>query len=273
MPEDARGRREFNGRILRSSVFANFRYQAQPHIPIPSHFKLNEPNVCDGLQFLSALPPSAFPLVFFDPQYRGVLDKQKYGNEGSRQKDRSALPQMTEFIIKQFIEHIDRVLMPSGHLALWVDKYHLCTGIHHWISKTTLDIVDLITWHKCKIVMGYRTRRTSEYCLILQKRPIKAKGVWTVHDIPDVWSEKAASGRTHEKPIRLQARLIEALTRENEIILDPAAGNYTVLQACAITGRRFLGCDIMPPDVAEIAHATHRSTKREKRRRLQSTLR
>ena len=29
------------------------------------------------------------PLVFFDPQYRGVLDKLKYGNEGADRKGRT----------------------------------------------------------------------------------------------------------------------------------------------------------------------------------------
>ena len=34
--------------------------------------------------------------------------------------------------------------------------------------------------------MGYRTRRKSEYCLVLQKVPLRAKGVWRSHNIPDV---------------------------------------------------------------------------------------
>jgi site-specific DNA-methyltransferase (adenine-specific) len=46
--------------------------------------------------------------------------------------------------------------------------------------------------------------------------------------------------------VGLQARLIEALTNPGDIVLDPAAGGYTVLDACARTGRRFLGCDISP---------------------------
>jgi site-specific DNA-methyltransferase (adenine-specific) len=65
-------------------------------------------------------------VCIFDPQYRGVLDKQKYGNEGSRQKGRAALSQMNESDIRTFILEIDRALMPSGHLLLWIDKFHLC---------------------------------------------------------------------------------------------------------------------------------------------------
>ncbi|HKG70020.1 MAG TPA: hypothetical protein VKA92_14200, partial [Segetibacter sp.] len=68
---------------------------------------------------------------FFDPQYRGVMDKMKYGNEGERQKGRAELEQMSEETIKLFIKEIDRVLIPDGHLFLWVDKFHFCEGTSH----------------------------------------------------------------------------------------------------------------------------------------------
>ncbi len=44
--------------------------------------------------------------------------------------------------------------------------------------------------------MGYRTRRRAEYCIILQKQPRRAKGVWKTHNIPDVIQERA-SQREH----------------------------------------------------------------------------
>src|SRR5262245_41053965 len=49
----------------------------------------------DGLVPLRSLPDNCTPLVFFDPQHRGVFDKLQYGNEGARQKGRFALPAMT----------------------------------------------------------------------------------------------------------------------------------------------------------------------------------
>ena len=68
----------------------------------------------DGLKLLSLLPPASLPLVFFDPQYRSILDRQQYGNEGERQKSRAELPQMTDQTIGRFIAQIERILMPSG---------------------------------------------------------------------------------------------------------------------------------------------------------------
>jgi len=228
----------------RPSVFGHTRDLEQPKVTLPPGFALDAPNRADGLGLLRALEPNSFSLCIFDPQYRGVLDKQKYGNEGSRQKERSVLPQMDEAQIVSFIGAIDRTLMPSGHLLLWTDKFHLCTGIGHWLTGTGLSTVDLIVWNKMRMGMGYRTRRMSEYCLVLQKAPLRAKGVWLVHDIPDVIEEKLSTGFTHAKPIKLQARLIEALTNPRDVVIDPAAGSYSVLDACRLTNRRFLGCDI-----------------------------
>jgi len=41
-----------------------------------------------------------------------------------------------------------------------------------------LKVVDLITWDKGRIGMGYRSRRRGEYLIFLQKPPIRAKGTW-----------------------------------------------------------------------------------------------
>jgi site-specific DNA-methyltransferase (adenine-specific) len=228
----------------RPSVYGHTRDLIQPEVCLPRGFALNERNQADGLELLRALEPDSFSLCIFDPQYRGVLEKQRYGNEGSRQKERSVLPQMQEAQIISFIKAIDKILMPSGHLLLWMDKFHLCTGIGHWLAGTDLKTVDLVVWNKQRMGMGYRTRRMSEYCLVVQKAPLRAKGVWLVHDIPDVMEERLQSKFTHAKPVHLQARLIEALTNPGDVVIDPAAGSYSVLEACRRTDRQFLGCDL-----------------------------
>ena len=200
----------------------------------------------EGLRFLSRIPGGSVTAAFFDPQYRGVLDALNYGNEGKqRGKDRSALPQMTEKQVGKFIQGIDKALKGSGHLFLWMDKFHLCMGFSKWLEGSRLEVVDMLTWNKKKIGMGYRTRRTAEYLVVLQKPPRRAKGVWKTHTIPDVWEEKALRhGHTHQKPLKLQAELIAAVSHPGDVIMDPAAGSFSVMRACRLCGRRFLGCDI-----------------------------
>lgn len=213
----------------------------QSEWPLP----LNQKNQYDGLALLSEIETSSLPLCVFDPQYRGILDKMRYGNEGvTRGRRRSQLSQMSEATIRKFIDGIADALIPSGHLFLWVDKFHLCTGVREWTEPNGLEIVDLVTWNKKRMGMGYRTRRQSEYLVIAQKSPKRAKGVWQRHNIPDVWDEKPEGKHTHSKPINLQAALIEAVTNPLDVVLDPAAGSYSVLTAASKVGRQFLGCDI-----------------------------
>ncbi|WP_233709927.1 MULTISPECIES: DNA-methyltransferase [unclassified Helicobacter] len=206
----------------------------------------------NGLELTNKLQDSSISLAFFDPQYRGVLDKMRYGNEGERQKGRAELIQMNEEIIIDFITQIHRVLKPSAYLMLWIDKFHLCEGIKDWTKNTTLQIVDLITWDKQKMGMGYRTRRQSEYLLILQKKPIKAKGTWNLHHIRDVWSEKIPQEEIklhpHSKPKALQKALIQSCTQEGDVVLDPAAGSFSVFECCMELGRNFIGTDLVKED-------------------------
>lgn len=210
-----------------------------------STYRLNHKNIADGLELLADINDKSVATAFFDPQYRGVLDKLKYGNEGqARGKARCALKQMDEDTIIKFINEIDRVLQESGHLFLWVDKFHLCQGVLKWFADTSLNLVDMIVWDKGKIGMGYRTRRKSEYLIVFQKSPVKAKACWTDHAIPDVWEEKTQKTHPHSKPVELQRRLIAATTKVGDVVLDPASGGFSVFEACILLGRDFVGGDI-----------------------------
>ena len=217
---------------------------------MPNTYEWNSRNQAEGNAFLKDLPNDFAKIVFLDPQYRGVLDYLNYGNEGEgREAERCALPQMVDEI-PEFIREIHRVLLPSGHLFLWMDKFHLVSGsFHEWLTDTGFFIVDMMVWNKGKMGMGYRTRRCSEFLVILQKAPKRAKDVWKVHDIRDIWIEgitrsKKNRAHPHQKPLNLHIRLIEAVSEEGDIVVDPAAGSFMVLEACRATNRMFLGCDI-----------------------------
>lgn len=228
------------------SVYANDRFVVAPEIEVPSAIVPNTRLQMDGIELLSSLPKGTIPIVFFDPQYRGILDKMAYGNEGKgRGKKRSQLMQMPENVIVEFFQHIDSVLMSSGHLFLWIDKFHLCQGFSDWANGTGLEIVDLITWDKARMGMGYRTRRVSEYCVVFQKLPKRAKGVWKIHNIPDTWREAVKDKEhPHQKPVGLQRKLIAAVTNPGDYVIDPAAGSFSVMRSANLENRNFIGCDL-----------------------------
>lgn len=205
----------------------------------------NQKNQMNGLDLLAAFPSSSIPAIFFDPQYRGVMDKMNYGNEGARQKGRAELTQMPEDIIEAFIQEIDRTLVPSGHFLLWIDKFHLVEGVKPWFSGTSLEPVDMITWDKAKFGMGYRSRRKSEYLVVVQKLPKKAKGYWTSHSIPDVWSEKVSKVHPHTKPEGLQTAIINSIVKDGDFVVDPASGGYSTMRSALASNKNFIGCDLL----------------------------
>ncbi len=224
--------------IVHNNIFTSQNIDGKP-------IEINHKNSFDGLLFLKHIKECVVSCVFFDPQYRGVLDKLRYGNEGKRQIARAKLSQMSEETIHSFLEEIARVLRPSGHLFFWIDKFHLCEGVKQYVPEN-MQIVDLITWNKERLGMGYRTRRCCEYLLVLQKKPIRAKDIWLKHDIRDCVSEKITDKvHTHQKPHFLQKSLIESVTKEQDIVLDPCAGSFSIMKACLELKRNFLGTDIL----------------------------
>jgi site-specific DNA-methyltransferase (adenine-specific) len=199
----------------------------------------------DALNLLQVLPPGCSKLVFFDPQYRGGLDKLAYGNEGARQKERAKLPAMTSGYIDTCCREAARVLRGSGYLMLWADVFNVCEAHHHRI-KDVLPCVDLIVWDNLRIGNGYRSRRRGSYLLVLQKPPLAATRTWTDHAIPDRWVEKIdRREHPHIKPIGLIKRLIGAVTQRGDLVVDPAAGSFVVMHAAMQLGRTFIGCDLV----------------------------
>ena len=72
-----------------------------------------------------------------------------------------------------------------------------------------------------------------------------ASAAWHDHGIPDRWAEKVDRRiHPHAKPASLIARLIGAVTQPGDLVVDPAAGGFTVMQAAHDLGRRFVSCDI-----------------------------
>ncbi len=202
----------------------------------------------DAVQLLEALPDRIAKLVVLDPQYRTGLDLLKFGNEGSRQKARYGLPQMTDDTIAFLVEEAARVLKPSGHLALWLDKFSIGTGQHlKYLRRARhMRVVDLIVWNKLRTGMGRRARCVTEFLVIAQRAPQVAKDIWTDHRINDCWLESSDRRiHAHAKPFVLTERLIRAVTDRGDLVVDPCAGGYGVLAACQASGREFVGGDLL----------------------------
>jgi len=203
--------------------------------------------MCDSLGLLGLLGDGVVGMCIYDPQY-----PKKPGSswgDGSRFRGRFGLPQVSEGDICAVIAELGRVLRPGGHICLWVEKYYVLRrgGIDGWYDSGVMEVVDMCVWNKMRMGVGNRFRRYGEYMYVLQKLPLRAKGVWVDRGIPDIWSERLL-GRCvhpHVKPVHLLSRVVSCLTVGGDLVCDPAAGSFVVADICVELGRRFVGCDLV----------------------------
>jgi len=175
-----------------------------------------------------------------------VHNKIAHDNKDARQKGHGTLVQIDDATIASFIAEIARTLRPSGHLLLWTNKFHPFQGVASWLANTPLSAVNLIMWDKTRVRMVYHSHQRSEYLTILQKAPLRTKGVWHDHAIFGIWSEKPGPGHPHHRPLELQRRLIEAVTTPGDLVFDHTADGFSTpeaVEACA-EPRVFLGADL-----------------------------
>jgi len=118
-----------------------------------------------------------------------------------------------------------------------------------WLLKTpNLKIVDCLVWHKKNTLgLGSWFRSQAEFCFLVQKFPYNSK-VFKNRSFGNVWEEnQLASNKRqhpHQKPRELIKSLILATTSEGDLIVDPCAGSFVVLEVCQELNRKFLGCDL-----------------------------
>jgi len=65
----------------------------------------------------------------------------------------------------------------------------------------------------------------------------------------------------HQKPQGLIKAIIEATTEAGDLIVDPCAGSFMVLEVCQETKREFLGCDLTYQEMEEFMDETSKKSK------------
>jgi site-specific DNA-methyltransferase (adenine-specific) len=204
-------------------------------------FSLNTKQNGEALELLSSLANNSVSLIFLDPQYEPVKNVLSANYPLYCQSD---------YQILRILEQIERILKPSSFCLLWVNKTLLGNDrIPLWLLKTpTLKIVDFLVWHKKNTLgLGSWLRSNAEFCFLIQKYPQSGK-LFKNRSFGNVWEEKVVPiskrKHPHQKPKELIKALIEATTNEKDLIIDPCAGSFIVLEVCQELKREFLGCDL-----------------------------
>ncbi|KLL03014.1 MAG: adenine-specific DNA methylase [Mycoplasmataceae bacterium RV_VA103A] len=204
-------------------------------------YLLNAKQAGEALELLSSLEDNSVDLVFLDPQYEKVANVLKLAYPLYPQSD---------YQIMRIIEQVGRILKPSSFCLLWINKGLLGSDrIAAWLIKSSsLKIVDCLVWYK-KNTLGLGTwlRSNAEFCFLLQKYPTTGKR-FTNRSFGTVWEENqlavSQKKHPHQKPKGLIKALVEATTIAGDLIVDPCAGSFIVLEVCRELGRDYLGCDL-----------------------------
>jgi len=204
-------------------------------------YLLNTKQAGEAWELLSSCENNSASLVFLDPQYEPVKNVLSINYPLTSQSD---------YQILRILEQIQRVLKSSSFCLLWVNKTLLGNDrVPLWLLKTpNLRIVDFLVWHKKNYLgLGNWLRSNAEFCFLLQKYPQKGK-VFKNRSFGNVWEEATISvskrKHPHQKPRELIKALILATTSENDLVVDPCAGSFVVLEVCQELGRNYLGCDL-----------------------------
>jgi len=211
-------------------------------------FSLNTKQSGEALELLSNLENNSVSLVFLDPQYEPVKNVLSLNYPLYSQSD---------YQILRILEQIERVLKASSFCLLWVNKTLLGNDrIPLWLLKTpALKIVDFLVWHKKNTLgLGNWLRSNAEFCFLIQKYPQKGK-VFKNRSFGNVWEENvlppSKRKHPHQKPRELIKALIEVTTNEGDLIIDPCAGSFVVLEVCRELKREFCGVDLTFKEMKE----------------------
>lgn len=123
------------------------------------------------------------------------------------------------------------------------------------LEKNGFEIKDLIRWEKTNPMPRNRDRRfISDYEFAVWS--VKKGGKWTFNRLSETYErpkivcrstpkgEKFNGGHPTQKPIEVMEWLINRLTNESDLILDPFMGSGSTGVACLNTNRRFVGIEL-----------------------------
>lgn len=220
----------------------------------------------DTFYVLDNIKPGTIDMIFADPPYFLSNDgitcqagRMVSVNKGEWDKV-SSLEEKHKFN-RRWIRLCKRALSSNG--TIWISgTMHNIYSIGMALEQEGFKIINNITWQKtnpppnlsCRcfthstetILWAQKKEKTSKYLFNYQLMKEQNGG----KQMKDVWSgaltpknEKKYGKHPTQKPLYILRKIIEASTKDNDIILDPFCGSSTTGVAAKQLRRQYIGID------------------------------
>ncbi|HBP20494.1 MAG TPA: site-specific DNA-methyltransferase [Planctomycetes bacterium] len=207
----------------------------------------------DALDQLATLKPESVDAIVTDPPYcaGGFTEKGKQAARamGVRHKTRwftgdNMGTAGLAFLLRAVACQACRILVPGGSLLVFCD-WRMVPALAPALESAGLRHQNLVVWDKGSIGLGKGFRPRHELVLHFTKGGVKPRYFSKSGSNLIPCKRVPARKRVHptEKPIELLERLIEVVTPEDGLVVDPFAGSGTCGEAALRAGRQWVGIE------------------------------
>ena len=205
----------------------------------------------NAIDFMKTLEDESIDAIITDPPY-GISRDNNFTTMGRAGIDFGEWDK--DFDLTNWIKVAAPLLKKGGNIVIFNDWKNM-TYITKSLEDNGFEVKDLIRWKKTNAMPRNRDRRfITDYEVAVWA--VKKGGKWTfnrlseTYEIPEIVggvtpkSEKIYGGHPTQKPIYVMKWLIERLTNECELVLDPFMGSGTTGVACKELNREFIGVEL-----------------------------
>lgn len=199
----------------------------------------------DCLEWMKGQPDGIADLAILDPPY--IFESTTGGGAfGSNAKYyHGKLSPLSNGLDTDIIREVIRMLK-APNLYIWGNWRAIAEYLQVFKGLNT----NLLSWHKSNPVpmCSNKYLNDTEYCLFIRAPGVKLRGGYEDHGTwwltPLNTEDKRLYGHPTPKPLDIIRQMVRNSTDPGDLVLDPFMGSGTTGHACAIEGRRFLGCEI-----------------------------
>lgn len=232
----------------------------------------------DSFEILKEIEPKSIDMIFADPPYflssNGIScqnGKQVSVNKGDWDVSKDINDRLSYH--REWIKLSRQVLKDNGTIfisatlhsvyaigvALELEGFSIINNIiwrktnpaPNLACRCFTHSTETIIWARKQINVNKKGNHTFNYqAMKLENGGKQMKDVWEFDDDGILYTssttpknEKTEGHHPTQKPIKLLKRIIEASTKENDLVLDPFSGSGTTGIACHMLGRRYIGIE------------------------------